>query len=139
MSQRLKINILYMNKILNLKIENIPESIGCYIFKKNNSIVYIGKSKNIRNRILSHFKVNKKIIEFEIDEIDFIITQNIRESLILEQRLIREKKPRFNILLKDDSNFPYIIITNYKKNPNIGDHNKLIKINPIYKIILNFP
>ncbi|AGR40918.1 excinuclease ABC subunit UvrC [Spiroplasma taiwanense] len=100
-------------------ISNLPQKPGCYLFKnKLNKIIYVGKAKNLKKRILSYFNKahnfkTTKLVR-EIFDLEVIITDNEKESLILEQNLIKKYKPRYNIVLNDDKKYPYIAITNQK-------------------------
>ncbi|MGL5021080.1 MAG: excinuclease ABC subunit UvrC [Mycoplasmatales bacterium] len=101
-----------------IKLE-VPDKPGCYIYlNKNDEIIYIGKAKNLKNRMTSYFvKVsNIKTTKLVSEIIDFryIVTNNEKESLILENNLIKEHSPRYNIMLKDDKTYPYIVITKEK-------------------------
>ena len=98
------------------KIKNIPESPGVYKFFSKKEIIYIGKAKNLKKRTSSYFgkslkdrKTNQ--IRKLTDHIEVFITNNEVEALLLEQNLIKENKPRFNILLRDDKTYPYIFFT----------------------------
>ncbi len=98
-----------------VNIEEIPEKSGVYIFKKSTAILYIGKAKNLKKRVSSYFKNSKKDIKTEYliakaDKIEWIITNNEVEALILENNLIKKHKPKFNIRLVDDKTYPYIKI-----------------------------
>jgi len=104
--------------MLNSKIRNAPKQPGIYLMKdKKESIIYIGKAKNIRNRIKSYFinttahapKVSAMVRQ--IEDIDFIITGTEKEALILEAELIKKNRPKYNIDLKDDKAYPYITLT----------------------------
>ena len=95
----------------------IPESSGSYqFFDKDNTIIYVGKAKNLKRRVSSYF--NKKhdsvklaVMVPQIVRIEFIITNSEIEALILESHLIKKYKPKYNVLLKDDKKFPYFLIT----------------------------
>jgi excinuclease ABC subunit C len=107
------------NKKLKLKIKNLPTSPGVYIFRnKAGKIVYIGKAKNLRNRVRSYFQPIHKLehktarLASVIDDLELLVTDSEIEALILEANLIKEHKPRYNVNLKDDKHFPYIKITN---------------------------
>ncbi len=100
------------------KIRSAPKQPGIYLMKdKNGSIIYIGKAKNIRNRIKSYFAktaaYDPKISAMvrQIEDIDFIITGTEKEALILEAELVRKHRPKYNIDLKDDKAYPYITLT----------------------------
>jgi len=100
------------------KIENLPRLPGVYLFKnKNDKIIYIGKAKSLYNRVKSYFSPNINSIKTEalvskIADVDVIVTDNEVEALILEANLIKQYKPRYNVNLKDDKSYPYIVITN---------------------------
>ncbi len=103
-----------MNKILK---EKLPKSPGIYLFKDNqNNIIYIGKAKDLSKRVASYFakqntdwKIQELIKEYET--VEYIITKNETEALLLEADLIKKYKPKFNVLLKSGNPFLYIIIT----------------------------
>ncbi len=106
------------NNELQSKLDALPALPGVYQFKdKNGKIIYVGKGKNLRNRVRSYFRSTvdspktlalvKKIKDFQL-----IVTDNEVEALVLENNLIKEFRPRYNINLKDDKTFPYIRVTN---------------------------
>ena len=100
----------------NLKNTNIPNSPGVYQFvNKEKKILYVGKSKNLKKRVKSYFQKeqNKKISNIikETKKIDFIISESEHDALLLENNLIKENKPKYNILLRDDKTYPYIAIS----------------------------
>lgn len=100
------------------KLKNLPLSPGVYQFKDTNGkILYIGKAKILRNRVRQYFQSKPvsgilSIMISKIADLELITTDNEIEALILEQNLIKTHKPRYNINLKDDKSFPYIVITN---------------------------
>jgi len=107
-----------LNETLIEKLQNLPPLPGIYQFiDKKGKIIYIGKAKNLKNRVKSYFHgktdspkttaLVKKVTDFEL-----IITDTEMEALVLESNLIKQHKPRYNINLKDDKSFPYIRITN---------------------------
>lgn len=108
-------------------IDILPRKTGVYIFKDSKSqIIYIGKAKNLYNRVRSYFKgknlsKNPKAPLFadKINYIDYIVTDNEVEALILENNLIKKNQPRYNIDLKDDKSYPYIAITENEKFPQV--------------------
>lgn len=108
-----------MTKI-NLKKLNLPSKPGCYLYKdKNSSIIYIGKAKNIRKRVASYFRnrdldEKTKQLVSEIFDIDYIITDNELEAMLLESKLIRKNKPKYNIDLKDNIRYAYLRVTGEK-------------------------
>ena len=102
---------------LELKLSNLPPNPGIYQFKdKNGKIIYVGKAKNLRNRVRSYFVSRpvgprlERMISL-ISDVEVINTDSEVESLILEMNMIKQLKPRYNVNLKDDKSFPYIIIT----------------------------
>lgn len=107
------------------KISSLPEKPGVYIYRDVlGTVIYIGKAKVLRNRVKSYFGDSKKDIKTEqlsgkIADIDFIVTNNELEAFILENTLIKEHKPKYNILLKDDKSYPYIMINIKDKYPGV--------------------
>jgi len=106
------------NTELQAKLDSLPTLPGIYQFKdKTDKVIYVGKAKNLRNRVRSYFRSTvdspktlalvNKIIDFQL-----IVTDSEVEALVLENNLIKELKPRYNINLKDDKTFPYIRVTN---------------------------
>lgn len=107
------------NQVLMQEIKNLPNVPGCYIFKNSNDeIIYVGKAKALKKRVNSYVnKVNNyKTMQLvnDIRSLDFITTTNEKEALILEQTLIKQYHPKYNILLADDKRYPYIQVTNEK-------------------------
>ena len=106
-----------MNNLIKSKLELLPTSPGCYIHKdKNGNIIYVGKAKNLRNRVRSYFRgshdTKTEALVSEIVDFEFIVTESNIEALLLEINLIKENKPKYNIMLKDDKSYPFIKITN---------------------------
>ena len=106
-----------MNNLIKSKLELLPTSPGCYIHKdKNGTIIYVGKAKNLRNRVRSYFRgshdTKTEALVSEIVDFEFIVTESNIEALLLEINLIKENKPKYNIMLKDDKTYPFIKITN---------------------------
>jgi excinuclease ABC subunit C len=102
---------------VELKLNNLPESPGVYLFKNaQGKIIYIGKAKNLRNRVRSYFQdthhdAKTTVLVAQVADFELMVTHNEIESLILEANLVHEYKPRYNIHLKDDKHFPYIKVT----------------------------
>ena len=101
------------------KIKQAPVDPGCYLYKnKQGKIIYVGKAKNLANRVKSYFvKTHSKDTKTRslvkrIVDVEFIVTLSEVEALILENILIKQHRPRYNIFLRDDKSFPYIRITN---------------------------
>lgn len=106
-----------MNNLIKSKLELLTTSPGCYIHKdKNGTIIYVGKAKNLRNRVRSYFRgshdTKTEALVSEIVDFEFIVTESNIEALLLEINLIKENKPKYNIMLKDDKSYPFIKITN---------------------------
>ena len=106
-----------MNNLIKSKLELLPTSPGCYIHKdKNGTIIYVGKAKNLRNRVRSYFRgshdTKTEALVSEIVDFEFIVTESNIEALLLEINLIKENQPKYNIMLKDDKSYPFIKITN---------------------------
>ena len=106
-----------MNNLIKSKLELLPTSPGCYIHKdKNGTIIYVGKAKNLRNRVRFYFRgshdTKTEALVSEIVDFEFIVTESNIEALLLEINLIKENKPKYNIMLKDDKSYPFIKITN---------------------------
>ena len=101
------------------KLKLIPERPGCYLMKnKDGLIIYVGKAKNLKRRVNSYFnKVHTgktRALVSNITDFEYIVTSSETESLILEINLIKRYNPKYNILLKDDKTYPYIVLTNDK-------------------------
>ena len=100
--------------------ENLPKKPGVYIMKNaDDEIIYIGKAKNLKNRVSSYFREKldrpkTQILMSHFDNLEYIITNSEKEALILEANLIKKYHPRYNIQLKDDKRYPYVKITNEK-------------------------
>ncbi len=104
-----------------VEYKNIPENPGVYLMKnEKGKIIYVGKAKNLKNRVSSYFKNinshNSKTLELvkNIEDIEFFICKTEVEALILENNLIKKNKPKYNILLKDEKTYPYIKFTKEK-------------------------
>tara|TARA_X000000368_G_scaffold344252_1_gene282968 strand:+ start:4657 stop:6438 length:1782 start_codon:yes stop_codon:yes gene_type:complete len=98
---------------LKIDIKKVPNTPGVYKFFNNQEIIYIGKAKDLKKRVSSYFGQSYKDrkttqIKFLTDKVETFTTKNEVEALLLEQSLIKENKPRFNILLRDDKTYPYI-------------------------------
>ncbi|HFV2875263.1 TPA: excinuclease ABC subunit UvrC [Streptococcus agalactiae] len=106
-----------MNELIKHKLELLPDSPGCYLHKdKNGIIIYVGKAKNLKNRVKSYFhgshNTKTELLVSEIEDFEYIVTTSNTEALLLEINLIQENMPKYNIRLKDDKSYPYIKITN---------------------------
>ena len=108
---------------LSEDLKNLPESSGVYqYFDELDKLLYIGKAKNLKNRVKSYFKftpslspsskLSPRIYKMisEAKKIRYILVQNEQDALVLENSLIKQLKPKYNILLRDDKTYPYITI-----------------------------
>ncbi len=106
-----------MNEILKQKLESLPTNSGVYVMRNiDGEVIYVGKAKNLKNRVSSYFRKNsshaqkvKTMVE-KIYDLDYFITLSEQDALALESNLIKKHQPFFNILLKDGKAFPYIKI-----------------------------
>ena len=108
--------VINMNLTLQKKLELLPDNPGCYLYKDNiGEIIYVGKAKNLKNRVKSYFTGthNKKTqtLVSKIEDLEYIIVNSEKEALLLENNLIKKYRPYFNIRLKDDKSYPYLMIT----------------------------
>ena len=119
-----------MKNLDNLKkiVNQQPTSAGIYkMINAKNQILYVGKAKNIQNRLRSYLNHNnlsnriKRLVN-QVNKIDVVITETEKEALLLEANLIKKLKPQFNILLRDDKSFPYIFINYEHDYPQISKH-----------------
>lgn len=106
-----------MNTKLQDTLKLLPSLSGCYLYyDENGEIIYIGKAKNLKNRVKSYFNkthdsVKLNVLVPQIEKLEYIITDSEVEALILESHLIKKHQPKYNILLKDDKKYPYFLIT----------------------------
>jgi excinuclease ABC subunit C len=111
---------------LAAKIRSLPTSAGVYLYKNaEGDIIYVGKAKNLRNRVSSYFH-EARIADAKTDtlvreavDVDYVVVDNEKEALALENNLIKQKKPRFNILLRDDKTYPYVKLTLGERFPRV--------------------
>ena len=108
------------------KIRTLPTSAGCYLYKNaEGEVIYVGKAQNLRSRVRSYFlaasQMNQKTgsLMREAVDLEYITVANEREALALENNLIKQRKPRFNILLRDDKTYPYIKLTMNDRYPKV--------------------
>ena len=124
---------------LREKVANLPAQPGVYLFQDaSGKILYVGKANSLRNRVKSYFLESRwqdaktGSLVREIAELDYIVVDNEREALALENNLIKQHKPKFNILLRDDKTYPYIRYTAFEKFPRIYVTRRLNKDGSIY-------
>jgi excinuclease ABC subunit C len=120
-------------------LSNIPQRPGVYVFKgQKKSVLYVGKAKNLKNRLRSYFQDSadidprKRAMVKMIKNFSYIVTDNELEALILEANLIKQHKPRFNIILRDDKSYPYIKLTVTEEWPRIEVVRKIAKDGNLY-------
>ncbi|MCP4685195.1 MAG: excinuclease ABC subunit UvrC [bacterium] len=113
-------------KDLDLKLANLPSAPGVYLFRDaTGKPIYIGKAKNLRNRVRTYFQSSGRLMErtrrmvAKVADLDLMVTRNEIESLILEANLVHEHKPRYNVALKDDKHFPYVKVTTHEPFPRV--------------------
>lgn len=106
-------------KALTEKLSGLPALPGVYQFRnRSGKVIYVGKAKNLRNRVRSYFRDSRQlygktlVMVGHIADLEVIITSSEVEALILENNLIKELRPRYNVNLKDDKTYPYLVITN---------------------------
>lgn len=105
-----------MNQTIKAKLELLPDSPGCYLHKdKNGTVIYVGKAKNLKNRVRSYFhgshNTKTELLVSEIEDLEWIVVGSNIESLVLEINLIQRYKPKYNIMLKDDKYYPFLNFT----------------------------
>lgn len=107
------------------KANSLPKDAGCYLMlNKDSEVIYVGKAKNLKNRVSSYFNASSKsaktqILVSHITDFEFIITSSDVESYVLENNLIKKHYPKYNIRLKDDKSYPYISIDVTDKFPRV--------------------
>ena len=125
---------------LNEKIRTLPTQPGVYLYKNaEDEVIYVGKAKNLRSRVRSYFLeanqlANRKTgsLMREAVDLEYILVANEREALALENNLIKQRKPRFNILLRDDKTYPYVKLTVRDRHPKVFVTRKLKKDGALY-------
>ena len=124
---------------LQQKIRTIPPRPGCYLYKNaEGEVIYVGKAKNLRSRVRSYFlaasQENAKTgsLMREAVDVEYITVDNEHEALALENNLIKQRKPRFNILLRDDKTYPYIKLTVTDRYPKVFVTRRLRKDGSLY-------
>jgi excinuclease ABC subunit C len=124
---------------LEQKVASLPAEPGVYLFKDvMGKIVYVGMSTSLRNRVKSYFVDARRLdaktgsLVREIADFDYIVVDNEREALALENNLIKQNKPKFNIMLRDDKTYPYIRYTAFEKFPRVYVTRRLKKDGSLY-------
>ncbi len=124
---------------LKEKAATLPQVVGVYLFKDTlNTILYAGKARNLRSRVRSYFLESRWTdaktgsLVREIADFDCIVVDNEREALALENNLIKQHRPKFNVLLRDDKTYPYIRFTAFEKYPRVYVTRRLRKDGSVY-------
>jgi excinuclease ABC subunit C len=124
---------------LPAKIRSLPTSAGVYLYKNaEGEVIYVGKAKNLRSRVSSYFHEGRwedaktGTLVREAVDVDYIVVANNKEALALENHLIKQKKPRFNILLRDDKTYPYVKLTLGERFPRVYVTRRLRKDGGVY-------
>src|SRR5579864_2511314 len=124
---------------LQAKIRTIPTSPGVYLYKNaEGEVIYVGKAKSLRARVRSYFlegaaeDAKTGSLLREAVDVEYIVVDNDKEALALENNLIKQKKPRFNILLRDDKTYPYIKLTMGERFPRVYVTRRLKKDGSVY-------
>ena len=106
------------NQNLKIKLKNLTKEPGVYkMLDKTGDVIYVGKAKNLKNRVSNYFissnhNTKTQLLQKNIDDFSIIITKTETQALLLENELIKQFKPKFNILLKDSKSYPYIYLSN---------------------------
>ncbi len=110
---------------LDARIARLPESAGVYLFRsREGETLYVGKAASIRARVLSHFRsspqdARKDGLLSRVEDIEVVVTDSVREALLLENNLIKTRQPRYNVLLRDDKNPPLVRLTMNEEYPRV--------------------
>lgn len=125
--------------MLQQKIDHLPAEPGVYIYKNSEGkIVYVGKARSLRQRVRSYFQEGRPLdpktqhLVSEISDLEYIVTDNEVEALILESTLVKKHQPRYNIHLKDDKSFPYLKLTVNEPYPRIFITRRIRKDGALY-------
>jgi excinuclease ABC subunit C len=121
------------------KFVSLPSKPGVYLFKNvKDRVLYVGKAKNLRNRLKSYFQKSSKLdirkaaMMREVKDFSYIVTGNELEAFVLEANFIKQYKPRFNIILRDDKNYPYLTLTVNEKWPRLEVVRRIKKDGALY-------
>ena len=124
---------------LREKVAQLPTQPGVYLFQDaGGTILYVGKARSLRSRVRSYFlesswqDAKTGSLVREIADLDYIVVDNEKEALALENNLIKQHKPKFNVLLRDDKTYPYIRYTAFEKYPRVYVTRRLKKDGSIY-------
>jgi excinuclease ABC subunit C len=131
--------LIFPEMDLLAKIRTIPTEPGVYLYKNaEGEVIYVGKAKNLRSRVASYFHEGRwedsktGTLVREAVDVDYIVVANNKEALALENNLIKQRKPRFNILLRDDKTYPYVKLTLGERWPRVYVTRRLRKDGSVY-------
>jgi excinuclease ABC subunit C len=130
--------VIFVNNEINEKLKTLPDKSGVYIMRDcSGEVIYVGKAKNLKNRVRSYFKSHThppKVASMvsNVESFEYIITDSELEALVLENNLIKENMPKYNILLKDDKTYPFLKITVNEDFPRIFLTRKILKDGELY-------
>ena len=116
---------IHLNPNLEWKLANLPDSPGCYLMKHQGEIIYVGKAKNLKNRVSQYFRPSRqhtakvRAMVSKVDDFDIMLVDGELEAFALECNLIKLHMPRYNILLKDDKHYPFIRIDLKERYPRV--------------------
>ena len=119
-------------KNFDARLDTVPQDPGVYLMKDSSGcIIYVGKAKNLKRRVSSYFNkeqqtLKTKLLVTKIADIKYVVVNSETDALLLENNLIKQHKPRYNVLLKDDKTYPSICVTN-EYFPKIFKTRKIIK------------
>jgi excinuclease ABC subunit C len=125
--------------VLQQKVDHLPAQPGVYIYKNSKgAIIYVGKARSLRHRVRSYFQEGRPLdpktehLVAEVADLEYIVTDNEVEALILESALVKKNQPRYNINLKDDKSFPYLKLTTNEAFPRIFITRRIKKDGAVY-------
>src|SRR6202162_937869 len=124
---------------LKEKVAQLPTQPGVYLLQDAaGAMLYVGKANSLRSRVRSYFLESRWLdaktgsLVREIADLEYIVVDNAREALALENNLIKQHKPKFNVLLRDDKTYPYIRFTAFEKYPRVYVTRRLLKDGSLY-------
>lgn len=121
-----------IEKLLD-KAKSLPRKPGCYLMKrKNGEVLYVGKAKDLKARVTTYFNKSAKspkteILVTHIRDFEFLLTETEAEALVLENNLIKKHYPRYNVLMKDDKSYPYVVVNHNEDFPRLEYKRKVVR------------
>ncbi len=125
--------IAYLQAKLLEKAKSLPSKVGCYLMKgRDDRVLYVGKAKSLKARVSSYFQKGVKspkteILVSHILDIDFFLTQTEAEAFVLENNLIKKHSPKYNILLRDDKSYPYVVVDHGEPYPRLHYQRRVVR------------